>query len=196
MKKIISEMLYMKKYSQDRKVFSKARGFSLIEVLFSLLVFAIGIVSVVSIMTANIKVSVNSKDQIIAAQLTQEGIEFIKNLIDNADPRVTGNILPYNNYRVDMPDSSGIRFAPAGGLYRLYLNSTSGIYSHNSSGAVTKFARRIDLDANSDGLEVGKKIVTSTVSWDGTGTFPDVCNISNKCAKATLVISPAILPHP
>ena len=169
-----------------KKILKVANGFSLVEVLFSLLVLTLGIVGVVLIMTANIKVYVEAKNQIIAAQLVQAGTELVKNLNDNG--QFTDGT-SYLNYKVDANVSTSpatIRFVSAGTNYQLYLDS-NGFYSHTSSGGTsTKYIRRIDIDGTS---AVGQRKVTSKVAWDGTGTFPATCNISSKCISSVLVIS-------
>ncbi|MEI8343741.1 MAG: hypothetical protein WCF93_02185 [Candidatus Moraniibacteriota bacterium] len=178
------------------KIFRKSislKGFSLIEVLFSLLVFSIGIVSIVAIMTANIKISVTAKNQIIAAQLIQEGIELVKNLSDNKDGRlVKGN--EYLDYTVDTNMSgqaSTINFVSAVS-HRLYLDDGGkGFYSHTTSTKPTKFARKIYVDWKNN---ISQITVTSSVSWDNSGDIPATCNVSTKCAMATLIISPHIGP--
>ncbi len=182
-------MLNKKKYNQDGNKTVAKKGFSLIEVLFSLLVLSIGIVSIVAIMTANIKTSAMARNQIIAAQLTQEGIELVRNLNDNS---MLTDKTDYNDHRIDMDAATGEISFPNAGNFRLYLDETSGYYSHSGGGTPTKFCRKIDID----GSVSGKRIVTSEVWWDGPDNLnpPAICNVSNKCITASLVISYTVVP--
>ncbi len=155
------------------------KGFSLIEVLFALLILSIGIVGIISIMTLNIKTATTSRNQIIAAQLTQEGIELVKNLYDNADSRLVAGL----NKTIDVTGSNINFLAPSD--YALYVDG-NGFYSHNTSGSVTKFSRKIDIVNGS-----GQKTVTSEVWWDSSSSTPPAltaCQTSRKCVFVNMVI--------
>lgn len=155
-----------------------ASGFSLIEVLFSLIILSVGIVSTVSIMTMNIKTSITARNQIIAAQLVQEGIELSRNLSDNKYFTAGSE---YSNYRIER-SGLGVNFSPGGG--RLYING--GFYSH-IAGNSTKFSRKIDISDSG----ANQRFIRSTVSWDDSGNFPTLsaCTVSNKCASVVSTIS-------
>ncbi len=183
---VVKNVKLKKKFKKENTLtgLKRANGFSLIEVLFTLLVFSFGILSVVSIMTSSIRVSMTAKNQVIAAQLVQESLELVKNLNDNG---VLVNGSNYSSYRIDenvAVSPAVIRFVSAGGAYRLYLD-VNGFYSHTVSAQTTKFSRRVDIS----GAVAGQRTITSTVSWDGSGGFPASCNVSNKCVTAILVIS-------
>lgn len=168
-----------KKINQKKIQTIKQQGFSLVEVLFALLVFAIGITSILFIMVRNIRNSIEARDQIVAAELVQEGLELVRNLNDNLQLTVGAN---YPNFRVDASNTI-ISFTDAGTNWRLFNNN--GAYSHNTAGTVTKFARRIDVV---DG-EAGQRTIISMVAWDNTGEIPPVCNITTHCASARAVVS-------
>ena len=155
------------------------RGFSLIEVLFSLLVFSFGAISILGLMVSTTKNEVLSKDQIIAAQLVQEGMELTRNLADNKYALASGTYRV--DYLVDNINANG-RFSSSADK-RLYLKN--GYFSHDSTGTSTKFYRKIETD-----VSVANQItITSTVFWgDTTGTFPATCNIATKCETAKVVV--------
>jgi prepilin-type N-terminal cleavage/methylation domain-containing protein len=183
MKKISSESLPKMNFPCKNKYQKVKKGFSLIEVLFSIVVLSIGIVSVLVIMGDNIKTSILAKNQIIAAQLVQEGVELVRNLNDNGDSQLVVGT-SYDDYIVDKQPSSSIVFQPSGD-FRLYLNGS--VYSHDANGEETKFFRKIKVTDDSN-----QRVITSTVVWNEDGNFPaDLtdCLALNGCATASSVIS-------
>lgn len=168
---------------QKRDQKKNKKGFSLVEVLISLLVLSMGITSVVAMMAANTKTVIAARDQIIAAQLVQEGIELARNLVDNDTDPATKFVdgTNYVNYHIHKDGASPISFSNIGSN-QLYLKG--GFYLHDSSGTVTKFFRRVDVDAS----VLGKRMITSIVSWNDTG-IPGDCNIANKCESASAIVS-------
>ena len=75
---VVKNLKLKKKFKKEKTLtgLRRAKGFSLVEVLFTLLVFSFGILSVVSIMTSSIRVSMTAKNQVIAAQLVQESLSW------------------------------------------------------------------------------------------------------------------------
>jgi len=179
----------------EKKITKIKQGFSLIEVLFSLLVLSIGIGAVMSLMTINITTSNTAKNQIIASELAQEGLELIKNLKDNAatPTTFTSQVSNGNDYRVDyfslLNTFSGS--GPADSK-RLNLDATAKIYSHSSLSTPTKFFRKIAVVVDTvDSKKVAT--VTSYVTWNGTGfgaitPFPAACTVANKCVTVVSVL--------
>jgi len=182
MKKVVLKILFKGKEKQENKKAIIRKGFSLIEVLFAIVVLSIGIVSVLIIMGTNIKTSILAKNQIIAAQLVQEGIELVRNLNDNEDPRLVAGT-NYDGYRVNFDTASTSIDFVSSADYRLNLVGDS--YSH-SNGEATRFSRKIDISDDGE-----QRIITSTVVWNSEGDFPAIadCNILNECATANSVIS-------
>jgi prepilin-type N-terminal cleavage/methylation domain-containing protein len=172
------------KHSMSRVPCRMSQGFSLIEVLVTLFVLSAGLVGVSVLMANNIRSSENSKNQIIATQLAQEGIELVRNLKDNKQL----DAAPYNNQTCIFL-CTGLRVdktlvLDSGGDKRLYLNGS--FYTHTNTGTPTKFYRQIDLSITGDIAHVPSSDrvikVTSYVSWNGTG-IPGICNIANKCVS-------------
>lgn len=150
-------------------------GFSLVEVLVSLLILSFGIVGISALMVKNIKTSVDAKNQVIGSELAQEGIELVRNLKDN------GTTLSFGDYIVDKSVSSSLT-ALTGSNSRLY--SKNGLYVHDSSSSVaTKFYRKIVISIGSDSIVIG-----SFVRWDSGGSFPTVCNLGNSCILTISVL--------
>ena len=173
------------------------KGFSIAEAMLSIFILVVGLTATVTLLSSSIKNSINSRDEIIASQLAQEGAEIIINLRDN-------NILNSQGEYERIPDSS-IEFcvdrtddtqgdptfrqeASQCGDYKLYSNNTDDIgYYHNSSLTPTKFLRKIRVD---DTDELDGKVIKVFVSWNGTD-FPSVeedCIPANKCVQVESVL--------
>jgi|SRR3989344_3406218 len=58
------------------------RGFTLLESMVAIAIFSIGISTAVFVITQSISVGTRTKNKIIAANLTQEGIEVVRNIRD------------------------------------------------------------------------------------------------------------------
>lgn len=182
MKKVVLKILFKEGEKQKNKKAIILKGFSLIEVLFAIVVLSIGIVSVLVIMGTNIKTSILAKNQIIAAQLVQEGIELVRNLNDNEDSRLVAGT-NYDGYRVNFDTASTSIDFVSSADYRLNLVGDSYSYSN---GEATRFSRRIDISDDGE-----QRIITSMVIWNSEGDFPAIadCNTLNECATANSVIS-------
>lgn len=176
----------------EKKYNKIKRGFSLVEVLISLLVLSFGISGVLFLMTANTKNSINAKNQIIASELAQEGIELIRNLKDNEDAAL--NALnaagsPYNDRSIDIGSSA----LNNGGDKRLYLNG--GFYTHaNGVGSIpTKFYRMLYLTVTGVAPLTREIEVTSYVTWKNNGFtsilagLPGTCTVANSCVSVVAV---------
>ena len=164
----------------------RKRGFSLVEVLFTLMVLSVGIAAVAALMTANIKNSTNAKNQIVASNLAQEGVELVRNLKDNKE--INLDSLPagtYDNQRIDKTMTA----INSGADKRLYLNG--GFYTHTATGTPTKFYRSVSLLITGDKAAIPSSTrittVTSFVSWNATGSFSP-CNVANQCVSVVSVI--------
>lgn len=176
----------------SKKNLKTKSGFSLIEVLITLLVLSVGIAAVSALMAGNIKTSINTKNQIIAASLAQEATELVRNLKDNNATFLT-DIANGSDYRVDyLSDYAAFRNSPAAfagdANKKLYLN-VFGFYSHTNA-TNTKFYRKIEM---ANDIVSGNKIATVFVSWNGTG-FPSplnasTCTVGKKCVLMQTVLS-------
>lgn len=176
----------------------KYRGFSFMEVMLAVFILEVGLVAVVQLLSKNTGQLIDSRNQVIAGLLAQEGVELVRNIRDanwkDADPTTNSFdgicILPcsVSNARIDytyvpylgtnMP-SGDISDKTFNGLY---LNS-DGFYTHSAGGSPSPFYRRITLVSN--GTEaIG---VTSMVIW-GNNNFPSDINMCTAGAKCTYSI--------
>lgn len=152
-------------------------GFSIAEVVISIFVISVGLVAVVNLIAASIRDSMSSRDLIVASQLSQEGVEIVRNIRDNdlnfffatAD----------DSYRVDK-DSSALDAAGDNKLY--YKNN---YYVHNTTGSATKFSRKIII---SDTTVANQKRVESVVVWNRSD-FPPSCSAVTRCVSTETLLT-------
>ena len=172
------------------------RGFSLIEVLVTLLVLTISITGVTFLMTKNIADVQNSKNQIIVSMLAQEGIELVRNLKDNDDlqkPNPPGTPLTRSNCRISEEMGNLADCNSSSDNKRLYLKNNS-FYQHTVSGNTpTKFYRRVDVSTiRKAGTD--ETTVTVYVTWNNKGFVDELndpkndCTTANKCVSAISII--------
>ena len=65
------------------KLKADTRGFSLIETLMALFVLMVGVIGSFAVVSQAIRTSPTARQELIAAQLAQEGIEISRNVRDN-----------------------------------------------------------------------------------------------------------------
>ena len=166
----------------------KRKGFSIIEVVISLAVVTIGLVSILNLMANNIRTSLDARDQVIAAQLAQEGAELA--LYAVGDKRIT---FGPGSYCLDY-SYAGLPLASYGcsgvGADKpvLYKNSLSDFYQRKNSGTETKFRRKINVKENKDAAgQVVSYTFDSLVSWSGTDPT-NLAACTDKCVSATVDI--------
>lgn len=206
----------MRKTVKKIKTTSRA-GFSFIEVMLSVFVVAIGIIASIQLMSANLQQTLDSKNQIIASELAQEGIELVRNMRDNnwaTDQPTFANFPDYDSYGkrlypltelgyeacgIDIYSTlvglkSDCWFTPGGGTNtsaKTMLKLSNGYYVRASnSESHTIFGRAVDFVTNAD----GSVTVNSVVVWGGwpANLFSDIstqCTTAAKCAWAQTTLS-------
>lgn len=167
-----------------RKGFLK--GFSIGETVLSAFVLTTGLLAVSSLVASSMRLSFDSRDTIIATELSQEGVELVRNVRDN-DFAIGGTgFASFSNSnkhcRIDYNDSvtSLDCHSSQGGVSRYTLQHSGGFYRHNNTGQ-EKFLRYIFVDYNG----TTQAVVRSFVYW-GAYTPPSTgsstnCNSANKC---------------
>lgn len=174
---------------------SRRRGFSLVEVLLTLMILSVGVSAVAVLMTSNIKNSISAKNQVIASELAQEGLELVTRLKSNQDKTATKFTadMPVigTDYRIDYNSNYGAFKSsniPDDAQKRLNL-SASSLFLHTAT-TPSKFYRKISVTiaVDADPLELKKNaLVTSYVSWNGAG-IPIPCNIATKCVAVSALL--------
>lgn len=167
----------------------KIKGFALIEVLFSLGMFVAGVIAVVSLMNQEISKSIDRRNEVIAGQLAQEGIELVRNIRDNnwlASPFVSSfdHISNTTTGTINYGESS----IATGRAYNIYLNG--GFYDYNSGGAGTVFKRRIIIG---DGDNSNEKKIVSMATWGGSDSNNILdeahCDVISKCFSTEVILN-------
>lgn len=134
------------------KIFKDNRGFSIAEIVVVLFVISLGMIGVMSLSARNIKAQNINKNRIIAHQLTQEGLEIIRNVRDlnwkNSYDYNAG--LSNGNYRVDY--SGYLQYTTAGiasaGLQIKDDGTYAGFYVHDNNEPDSIFSRLVTISTN------------------------------------------------
>lgn len=151
----------------------------------------------------------DARDQIIASQLAQEGIELVRNLKDtekldtyesadgNCDWTKKVDTNDCDNLIINEAEDGEISLEEANNdEMQLHLDDKN--YYVHDSGTETKFFRRIDLeiegDIGTDPAVPSTRIITVTsyVTWNGSGfgSFADLstdCKVGKKCVSVVAV---------
>ncbi|MFH1233130.1 MAG: type II secretion system protein [Patescibacteria group bacterium] len=158
-----------------QKIF-KQKGFTIIELMVCVSVISIGLIGVLSLVTQNIQAQSINKNSLIAAQLSQEGIELVRNIRDKnwltsgyswkhgAGIGTDSDIIQDGSYIIDYlttinQDVNAIDDDRA----KFYLNS-NGYYTHTSTASSTVFSRLISVSDNGDYVDI-----KSAVNWKEHG---------------------------
>jgi len=151
------------------KLLKNKKGFSITEVLVVIFILSMGMLGVLSLTVQNIK-SINlNKNKLIAVELAQEGLEFVKNIRDTnwiKDDAWLNRInyassssytIYYNSDGTKNPVIANVSdIANA----RLYLDS-DGFYTHAPSTNLTPFYRLITINQETN----ASTTVTSELKW-------------------------------
>jgi prepilin-type N-terminal cleavage/methylation domain-containing protein len=170
-----------------KRIQKKMKGFSLVEVLLSMVVLTVGLLPILSSMNKGLNASFGSRDMIVASELSQEGIELVKNVKDNGilAGNKTLDFLVTAGQHVCRIDYTASELNCATASYDL----TGTPLGH--SGASGKFKRRIFVNYESTKQTAD---CVSAVSW-GTyvPTMGDVrsnCNSASSCTYVETTLTP------
>lgn len=164
-----------------KKELKKQKGFYLVEAITALFLISTGLLVTVDLMS---KVSTNTtrdRDNIIATMLAQEGVELVRNIRDNN--YALGDTAFENNFPGASSDNCRITNMYAANMsiscdssYKVYQNSSTKFYNQDSSGAETKFQRRISI------RYIGEYArITSITTWKGDASSISIDNVSSDC---------------
>lgn len=173
------------------------KGFSLGEVLLSAFVLTAGLLAITALISSSLRSSLGIGDSIIAVGLSQEGVELVRNVRDNAwasgevngfdsfgPPGHTHCRRDYND-DVDSLDCDQNPNDPLGNPGRYRLQYTGGLYLHPGSvPSAARFSRYIYIDYEPSDETA---LIKSFVYWGApapanidTGNSA-ACTIQNKC---------------
>lgn len=164
---------------------TNSQGFSMLEVLIGVFVIVVGMMAAISLLSAGLGNSMDSRNQAIAGFLSQEGVELVRNIRDTN--WVLGNGTFDGISSGDCAVSTGTALKCSGASFQLYYNPANLRYTHNSTGAsATKFSRKLVLE----NLASNEKKITSEVIWGGVWPASiAACNTKNKCAYSEITLT-------
>jgi hypothetical protein len=138
-------------------------GFILVESLVAITIVVVGLLGIFALLSRSLSLNRVVADRYTAAYLAAEGIEIVKNLVDNnlIKDRPWNTGLAAGRYEADHDD---LLLAAVEGR-SLNLDEQSGRYSY-AAGQLTRFYRLINLELLGGGEELK---VYSTVRWTGRG---------------------------
>lgn len=170
--------------SFNLKKISLLSGFTLIEALVAISILMVAVAAPITIAQKGLSSAVYSKDQMIAAYLAQDAIEYIKNkrdehAIQNANewnlPNQFEKCIDNQFCQIDTTKTGDINNAVQSdsGL-PLHLDDNN-FYTYDGS-TLTKFKRQINIKITKDGSDIEvSALVSVTVTWG-----PDKNNLTVK----------------
>ncbi len=153
-------------------------GFSILEIITVIFIIATGLVGIMSLVVQNIQIQYVNKNNLIASQLAQEGLELIRNKRDNNwlngiiwnDGLTAGNYV--NDYTGYINSVSGMEEAKL----QIKTNTGEEFYLYDVSEPDSNFSRLITI-TESDTEHIN---VSCRIEW------PDRGNIYNYVADTVL----------
>ena len=151
---------------------SRRQGQTLVEALVAISALTIGFLGVIGLLNRSIGLNRVVADSYVATYISLEGIEVVKNILDdNAIARGGGALIPWNegvttgNYELDYTSPSLVAY----GTGELYFDPGTGFYSRTGGGSatLTRFTRRITISVAPDGESLSAH---SIISWSGRGS--------------------------
>ncbi|HEY4505350.1 MAG TPA: type II secretion system protein [Candidatus Paceibacterota bacterium] len=160
------------------------KGFTLVEALVAISILSLSIAATFTAVQSGIQNSTIAKDQTIAFNLSQEAIEFIKNIRDEnglhsvdgttvnwlasisgsaSDPCYFGKVCEIDSplKTVTSCGSASITGSPPNLCPNIRQDPVTGLYGYNSGWAVTNFKREIQLQQ----ISADEASVVISVSW-------------------------------
>ena len=153
------------------------RGFTLLETIVALFVLAVALSGSISALLVNSFTSNQIRNGLIANNLTQEGLEIVRNLRDSGwytsnDPSAFGVYLPAGDWIMQwdtQPDPPPQTFIPPQFTGQKLRLQPSGIYSYDAGGIETPFTRKITMRRIPAAGTPTEIIANVDVSWSDRG---------------------------
>lgn len=137
------------------------------EMVVVLMIITLGLVGVLSLMIQNVQVEYVNKNNMVASQLAQEGLELVRNMRDKnwmtaganwydgfADDTVT------RSYRIDNSGILEVTMANA------VLNISANGYNHQALGTASLFSRLLTISRS----DTDSATISVRVAWTDRGT--------------------------
>ncbi len=185
----VSFVLKLKEIMFNYKTTNKNSGFTIIEAMIAATVISIGLIGVLTLCTVSMKFGRISLNRVIAANLSQEGIEVIRSIRDNywldgKNPWDHEPPLPEKNpFRVN---EDGIVFWDISSNNWTWDDSVSGYsdsarfyldngrYIQGTGSPQTNFYRIIEISADTDSDGYSFRRVISKVKWHEGNKFYEI----------------------
>jgi len=176
------------------KIQKNKKSFSIGEVMLSVFILGVTLVTVSQLFVSGLKNFANTRDTIIASMLAQEGVELVKNVRDNnwvkGNPSFldlsTGGFNIYCAIDVDsgVCEDVDVYSPDIMDIITLHYDNTRNLYvdSFSTSGtSVTKFKRVVAIQDQTDNI-----VIDVYVLWGAVGGS---CDLANKCIKVSSRLS-------
>ncbi len=151
------------------------KGFTILEIIFAIFIVLIGILASYTVVQQIMGYTSIASSRLVAAYLSQEGIEIIRNIRDTNWIQTGAGFselwdggLPGGNYQADYRTTTfaGTGQDPCSGIYNClaygsgdYLKIDSNGFYNYSSGTTTKYKRKITSDGSvNDILKVSVEV--------------------------------------
>lgn len=140
----------------------------MLEVLLSVFVLSVGLMTIVAVISGSLRYSYETRDQIIATGLAQEGIELVRNVRDNNfAPIVAGGdgFASFSNNehcRISVTTNLSCNNSREA-VNKYYLQYVGGVYTDNDD-TEGRFSRFIYIDYSAGGGDK-RALVRSFVVW-------------------------------
>lgn len=171
-------------------------GFSLIEVMLSVFLLSAGMFAAISLIGGALRESLDSRNQLIASLLAQEGVELVRNIRDNN--WASGAPDSFSNMPTATADNCVINYNSAallnGNCARTITQETlsyNGGFYNTGAAAPTKFKRKIVIVYDTGAFSTANTAtLTSMVIWKDDFPLTGIagCTTGAGCsyAEATL----------
>jgi prepilin-type N-terminal cleavage/methylation domain-containing protein len=151
------------------------RGFTLVEAMVAISILSLAVTGPLVIAQKGLGSAIYAKDQIIAAYLAQEAVEYVRNTRDTN--RITGSAwltglsacavssggeaCEIDARKTDLLAAGAVTSCSGGVCDPISFDGSSGLYGYGI-GSPTKFTRSISIDSRASPKEA---TITVTVAW-------------------------------
>lgn len=167
----------------------------MLEVVLSLFVLSVGMVTIVEVLSQSLKYSYSTRDTIIATELAQEGVELMRNERDNDFVALHNGFTSFTDphCHIDWNDGSLTCWSSQGANSRYYLQYVGGRYGHSNT-TQERYSRYINIQLSGSGVDERAR-VRSFVFWGAftIGSIPADGNPTNCSASTTCVYTEIFL---
>lgn len=141
---------------------------TLVEVMVAFLFLSLGLIPIFAVITSSINLAARIENNLIAANLAQEGPEVIRAIRDASSMRG-------EDFDVDLPDGDylvawdSLSLIPYDADMYIKYDPSTHIYSYDSTDTInTKFKRRINIQKIVSACDCEIKVI-SEVTWNERG---------------------------